>query len=288
MGLVILLRVFFSVSANAVQKRLLRAGVSVSLTWLWTYGLMVIPVLLLSSRDLSTLGADFWLNISLGGVIDVLGNLAMVAALKTMDLSVFGPLNGLRPVLAVLFGFLFFGEIPRAAGWGGIALTAVGTMLLAPPGEKRGAFAFDAHAWRAFALRLAGLSLGVFGAVFLKRAAAIGSAGATVAGWTFSGFLPLAPLIWLMWPNELKQTGAVFRAHRSWLILHASFFLLMQWLTIRIFQETMLAYSFVFFQLGMLLQVIAGKVFFSEPRFGKRLFASAVIASGSILILWKG
>jgi len=62
----------------------------------------------------------------------------------------------------------------------------------------------------------------------------------------------------------------------------------MQWLTIRIFQMTLLAYSFVFFQLGMVLQVFVGRIFFNEPSFARRLTASIVMAGGSILILWRG
>src|SRR5437016_12483893 len=47
--------------------------------------------------------------------------------------------------------------------------------------------------------------------------------------------------------------------NREWLLIHAVTFGIMQWMTIRIFQATLLSYAFVFFQLGMVLQVIAGR-----------------------------
>jgi hypothetical protein len=62
----------------------------------------------------------------------------------------------------------------------------------------------------------------------------------------------------------------------------------MQLLTMKIFQGTLLAYSFVYFQLGMVLQVFIGRILFREKAFARRLFASVIMALGSILVLWKG
>ncbi len=72
------------------------------------------------------------------------------------------------------------------------------------------------------------------------------------------------------------------------MLLHAVLFFVMQWLTIRIFQETLLAYSFVFFQLSLVLQVVVGRTLFGEPSFRRRLAACAVMGLGSALILLKG
>jgi hypothetical protein len=44
----------------------------------------------------------------------------------------------------------------------------------------------------------------------------------------------------------------------------------------------------VFFQLGMVLQVFVGRMFFSEGDFGRRLIAAMIMALGSVLILWRG
>jgi hypothetical protein len=38
----------------------------------------------------------------------------------------------------------------------------------------------------------------------------------------------------------------------------------------------------------MVLQVLAGRLFFKEQAFARRLFASLIMAAGSALILWKG
>jgi uncharacterized membrane protein YiaA len=78
------------------------------------------------------------------------------------------------------------------------------------------------------------------------------------------------------------------RNHWQWLLAHSAIFLTMQLLTIKIFQATLLAYSFVFFQLGMVLQVFVGRFFFNEGSFFRRLAAAAIMALGSVLILWRG
>jgi hypothetical protein len=51
------------------------------------------------------------------------------------------------------------------------------------------------------------------------------------------------------------------------LTLHAAAFFMMQWLTLHVFAATLLAYSFAFFQLAMVLQVIVGRWMFKSGTF---------------------
>jgi drug/metabolite transporter (DMT)-like permease len=287
MALLILLRVLFSVSASALQKRLLLDRAPLSTIWTFTYGVIALPTLLVVLAQHEHLSGEFWRCIALAGIIDALGNVAMVAALKTMDLSVFGPLNGLRPLIALIFGWAYLGEHPTSSGYLGIILTVAGTGVLMIT-EKRPETRSRAELWKALLLRLLGLALGVLAAVYLKRAAAIASVGATVAGWTGAGFACLVLLSLVFWPAEVRSGVKILLHHRSLLTLHALVFVSMQWVTIIIFKATLLAYAFVFFQLAMVLQVIIGCLYFREPQFRARFAASLVITLGSILILWKG
>lgn len=293
MGWIIFLRVLLSVSANAVQKRLLLNRAGVNPTWILTYSIMIGPAMLLAGLSGGggfETGPGFWSDIILGGGLDAIGNLAMVAALRSTDISVFGPLNALRPILALLFGWFFLGETPSWMGLAGIAITvAGGVVLFSGPLEKQNAgFAGFSAIWKPLALRTLGLSLGVVGAVFLKRAALAGSAGMTVAVWIVCGLICLLLFAAGVQGFEFRSLGEAFVVHRGWLLVHAAVFLAMQWLTIWIFQETLLAYAFVFFQLGMVLQVFVGRFFFREAAFARRLVAALIMAAGSVLILWKG
>ena len=287
MGWIIFARVVLSVSANAVQKRLLLDRAGVNHTWILTYLVMLGPALLLTAARPSPVGSDFWINVMIGGGLDAIGNLAMVAALRGTDLSIFGPLNAIRPILALLFGWFFLAEAPTAIGLLGVSTTVFGGVILFSGDTKSSGTSFRA-VWKMLVLRVLGLSLGVAGAVFLKRAATVSSAENTVAAWIFCGLMVLIAFGALRHRDALTTLKPAFGAHWRWLVVHSAIFLVMQLLTIWIFQKTLLAYSFVFFQLGMVLQVLVGRVFFSEPAFARRLTAAVIMALGSALILWRG
>jgi drug/metabolite transporter (DMT)-like permease len=286
--LIILLRVVMSVSANAIQKRLLLNRAGVKDTWLLTYSLMLGPAALIAGIGHSHGDISFWRNILIGGGLDAIGNLAMVAALRATDISIFGPLNAFRPILALLAGWLFLGEVPSVSGFTGIIITIAGAFFLFTETPGATSASQPKQVAKILAFRVAGLCLGTIGAVFLKRAAMRASAELTVAAWIFFGLLPLLFLSITQDRNRSEPLHKTLARHSSWLIPHAVVFLLLQWLTIRIFQVTLLAYSFVFFQLAMLLQVIVGRLLFNEPAFPRRLLGATIMALGSALIIWKG
>jgi hypothetical protein len=71
---------------------------------------------------------------------------------------------------------------------------------------------------------------------------------------------------------------------RTLLAGHAAIFFVMQWLTLEVFRSTLLAYSFAFFQLGMVLQVLIGHRVFHEPHFRRRLACCGIIGAGALLV----
>jgi drug/metabolite transporter (DMT)-like permease len=272
-------RVLFSATASALQKKLTLSGVETIRLWRVTYALMGVPAALaLAVSWRGSVNAQFWQNAILAGLLDALGNLAMVAALRSSDLSIFGPLNGFRPVLALLFGWVFLGEQPTALGALGVGLTIIGVALLLRDEDGNP----SARAtWRILALRALGLSLSTFAAVFLKRATLAGSTGLTLGVWILSGVVVFG----VFSLRRAKQqpvrhdTGAVLL-----LVLHAVVFLVMQWLTLEMFRTTLLAYSFALFQLGIVLQVLIGRWLFHEEHFGRRLVCCGIIGTGALLI----
>ncbi|HTI70222.1 MAG TPA: EamA family transporter [Candidatus Limnocylindria bacterium] len=282
----ILSRVLLSVSGNALQKRLAGRGLSILSLWLVTYILMLAPFVLLALGHHPSRSRDFWENALLGGLLDALGNLAMVAALRSTDLSVFGPLNAFRPVMALLFGWAFLGETPTLYGALGVGVIVAGAVILLkrPSGDAPS----PGDSVRPLLFRGLGLSLSTIGAVFLKRAAGVADTATVLAAWTACGLACLViigslrvPRPWASWRATVKESG-------GWLLLHALIFALMQWITLKIFVGTLLAYSFAYFQLGMVLQVVAGVVLFREPGIWRRLAGCLVMGVGAGLMTWKG
>src|ERR1700757_1099940 len=129
MTLFILSRVLLSVTGSTVQKRLLLNRMRAVPLWLATYSLMLVPAVLLAAARPAAVSAGFWFNVLMGGLLDAAGNLAMVSALRATDLSIFGPLNAFRPILALLFGWIFLKESPSLAGATGVGVTIVGVLL---------------------------------------------------------------------------------------------------------------------------------------------------------------
>jgi drug/metabolite transporter (DMT)-like permease len=274
--LVLLGRVLLSVGASTLQKQLTRREVGSAALWKATYAWMAVPACLILALTLARAPtSEFWWNAIAAGILDALGNLLMVAALRRTDLSVFGPLNGFRPVLALFFGWAFLREVPTILGGIGVGVTVIGAALLLRDEELSSA---NHNAWPMFGLRVAGLALSTFASVFLKRATLAGGPELTLAVWILCG-LP----VFLFWSWRQHESAD---EQRHFLTLHALTFFVMQWLTLYAFSATLLAYSFAFFQLGMVLQVVVGRWIFNEPQFRKRLACCAIICVGAALIAY--
>jgi drug/metabolite transporter (DMT)-like permease len=270
-------RVFLSASASTLQKKLTLGGVETIALWRSTYSWMAIPAAAVLAMTWKQVPAPFWHNAIAAGLLDALGNLAMVAALRSTDLSIFGPLNGFRPVLALLFGWVFLGEQASFLGSVGVATTVVGVALLLREEDRS---APTTTAWRVLVLRATGLSLATFAAVFLKRATLLGSAGMTLGVWIFCGL----GVFGLFSLRSASRTGNAVVGARALLAGHAAVFFVMQWLTLEVFRFTLLAYSFALFQLGMVLQVLIGHWLFHEPHFRRRLACCGIIGAGALLV----
>ncbi len=277
-----------SLWASILQKQVLSAGIGSGRLWLVTYGYLTLPAALVLAAFATPAGSDFWQNALLAAALDAAGNLAMAAALRVTDLSVFGPLNAFRPAIAGLAGWILLDETPTAGGVVGVAiLTAGACWLLAPDGSGSRDAGFRSRMMAA-AWRLLGLCLSTAGAVFLKRATLAGSPELTLGVWTIAGWISLAAAFTMtpglrdsLWTPAPPGT-------RRLLVIHAAAFFAMQWLTLKVFQHTLLTYSFAFFQLGMVLQVVLGRWLFDEPHWGRRLTACAIMSAGALVVLLTG
>jgi drug/metabolite transporter (DMT)-like permease len=284
--LVLLGRLVLSVGASAWQKRLLTAGVPALTLWRRTYAWMVLPALaLMLTGQPAQWPRAFWISAVLAGGVDAAGNLALAAALRRTDLSVFGPLNAFRPVFALGVAWVLLGERPAPAGWLGVAILVVGAGWLlrgadpaAPPGARR-------TDWPALAWRFGGLALSTVSAAFQKQALGLGPLPATLGVWILSG----AAGLWLGRRLLREPAGPDLPpAAARELAGHAAVFLGMQALTLLVFRGTLLTYAFAFFQLAMGLQVLLGHWWLGEPHPGRRLAACGLMGLGALVILRAG
>jgi drug/metabolite transporter (DMT)-like permease len=224
------------------------------------------------------------------GALAVAGNVLLVAALRSTDLSVLGPINAYKAIVSLALGVVLLGEIPPVFGAVGILLTVDGSALVVDraPGQGRrnafGRFLRDPGVQ----LRFGALLFSATEAVFLKRAILHSSPTTAFYGWVLLGF-PIAALASMVLLRrevlpQLRQT------RRDWLTYVGLAFAtgVMQLATLIAFGALQVGYSLALFQLSTVVSVALGAHFFAEQNIRRRLIGSVVMMVGAALIVTLG
>lgn len=84
-------------------------------------------------------------------------------AIKSLPLTIVGPVNATRPVVVLLGALLLFGERLNAWQWSGVLLTIVSLYLLSVAGSRESiSFRHNRHIWALFAAMLLGAVSGLW------------------------------------------------------------------------------------------------------------------------------
>ncbi len=272
--------------SNVVQKQLAQAGFHPFYIVLAAYALVsliALPFLFtISIRDLS---ADFWLNMFLAALFDMTAGLFMVLAVARTDLSVFGPLNAYKVVFSTLLALVFLHEVPNTQGFIGIGIIIIGSFLLFPPNKDSDTPIHHLLLDRGVQYRFLSILLFSIGTLPLKNAVLLSTPLTTTIFWALLG-LPLALLANRLFVHDnLKQDFKRSQPYLSHFIGLGALIFILQYCTLVLFSQMLIAYSLALFQLALVLQVFLGYKIFNEPHFYRRLFASFVMVSGSLLVL---
>ena len=116
--------------SNVFQKQLAHRSAE-PLFIIGTTHLLLTPACLLLVLDPWRLQAApaFWINIIIAAALAVSGNVLLVYALRSGDLSVLGPINAYKALVSLVLGILLIGEIPTSMGIAGMLLIFAGTRL---------------------------------------------------------------------------------------------------------------------------------------------------------------
>lgn len=285
--ILVLGRLLFSTVSNVYQKKLSQQGLHplyiVATTYLVLFAL-ALPFLWAPHGDYSQ---TFWINVILAALLDAGGWIFLVLSLSRTDLSIFGPLNAYKVVISTLFAAVFLGEIPSLQGAAGILIILLGSFLLLPAktsGLKGGFSHFMLD--RGVQSRFLSILLFSVGTIFLKNAVAASTPLDTLVWWSLLG-MPLILLTnLLLAPGEFSRNIRNSSIYWQVILLIGVFVFLMQFLTLLLLSQMLVAYALALFQLAMVLQVFLGKHVFQEKDFAKRLPASLVMAAGSCLVIF--
>lgn len=281
-------RVLASPLVNVFQKKLTNKEVSPELIVAASYlffVLLSIPVFIYEQPF--DMPIEFWFFISLLGIFDVFGNMFLVKSLKTIDLSVFGPMNSYKPVFAMIFSTLILGEIPSVAGVVGVSVIILGSYFLSvQPGSKQNRIKTTFKS-RGIMYRFLAIALTAIAAVFSKKVILLSSPLITLMYWSVIG-LPFSVILLLKTkPNWKKEISHI--SHSKWLfgLLFLSF-LTLQLFTLLTFEKVFVGYSLALFQLSSLISVFFGFHFFKERNLKYRLIGAIIMVLGALLIMIYG
>ena len=279
-------RLMFSLASTVYQKKLAQHGLHPFYIVAATYlVLAILAAPLLQLLEFSHLSHEFWLNIGLASLFDVAGWMFLVLSLSKTDLSVFGPLNAYKVVASMLLAVLFLHEIPSAQGLSGVMLIIVGSFFLMPPAASTQANKISGLL-RDKGVQARFLSIFLFsvGTVFLKKSVADGVLE-TMVFWSLIG-LPLVLLSnYFFLPNSVAEQIKTTQQNLYSISIVGAMVFAMQYFTLLLLANMLVAYALALFQLGMVLQVLIGYRVFNEKDIARKLLASLVMMAGSLLVL---
>lgn len=286
--LAVLVRVLANPVSNVLQKQLAQRSASPLCIIAATHvllSLVCLPALALWTPIPTARG--FWSNIAICAILAVSSNVVLVYALREGDLSVLGPVNAYKPVIALATGVFLIGELPSAMGLTGVALTLAGSYFIADPtpGASQRSALVALYTDRGVQMRIAALILSAVEAVFLKRALLESAPLVTFLVWAILGVPVAAAFLVLAGRTRLAHEWQTLRANGGRYLALALATGAMQCATLFTFSHLQVGYSLALFQLSAAVSVLLGYRYFGEPSFRKRLTGSVVMAAGATLIV---
>ena len=288
----LVLRILSNPAANVLQKRLTHSmgAVDVNFRSFLVLGLACVPFAF--DVEWSAFGAAFWCYCALAAVCGAAGNAFLVVALRDGELSLLGPVNSYKPVVAVVASFFMFGTLPGVWSAAGIFLIIFGTHVVLG-GGKGGVF--SALADRRIRFRFYALFLTALEAVFIKKIIPVCGAWAAFYIWAWGGAVFSAAFLCAenlvigrrLGVGDCAKKCAAKTAGGGWLqiLLLAVLFGVMQISTNFVFENMDVGAALALFQLSTVVSVVFGALFFGERHFVRRLSGSAIMCAGAVVVL---
>jgi drug/metabolite transporter (DMT)-like permease len=283
-SIAVLLRIFSNPLGNVFQKQLTAKGIHPLFVNFLTYFLLsAVSLLVVLFISLPVLPKEFWIYSILGGIAGATGNGFLVKALQTGELSVLGPVNSYKSVVAIIGGIILLGEIPTIPGLLGIVLIISGSYFVLDTTEERFSFALLKRSDIQY--RLWAMILTAIEAVFVKKVILASSVTIAFISWCcFGAFFSFILLFFyrLDLKKEIRQINKRSLVKIALLIACIG---TMQLTTSYTFAHMDVGYALSLFQLSVIVSVLFGYRFFKEAEIRKKMIGSIIMIIGSVLII---
>jgi drug/metabolite transporter (DMT)-like permease len=278
------LRIFSNPLGNVFQKQLTTKGIHPLLVNFLTYFLLsIVCIIIAVFIHWPVLPRQFWVYSVFGGIAGALGNGFLVRALQYGELSVLGPINSYKSVVGIIGGIILLGEVPDFWGLLGIALIIFGSYFVLDTTEER--FTLALLKKREIQYRLAAMILTAVEAVFLKKVILASSTTISFISWcSFGAIFSFALLI--VYRLDIKKEVKNIRNSDVGKFAFLVFCIgTMQFMTNYTFKHMAVGYALSLFQLSAIVSVLLGYSFFKERDISKKLIGSAIMITGSVVII---
>ena len=292
-ALFVLVRIVANPLSNVFQKQLTQRAASPVFIIGAVHAVLTmacVPVWFVPGAIVLQRGPEMWATMTACACLAVGGNALLVAAVRSTDLSILGPINAYKSVVGLVLGIVLIGELPTMPGVVGVLMILAGSSLVVDrvAGQPRRHAFVQFFRERGIQLRFAALGLSATEAVFLKKAILLSSPLTTFVLWATLGAaigaVAVAALLGRQTGEEIrifeKETGTYLR-----LAITTGF---MQLATVFTFGVLQVGYSLALFQLSALISVFLGYRYFQEGNMRTRIIGSLVMTAGAAMIVMFG
>lgn len=277
------IRILFNSLANVFQKKLASCNYNASfINFVMYLGLSICVVPLMLKLDYSQLNITVWKYAVLGGLLGALGNSYLVKALNNGELSVLGPVNAYKSVVAMIIGIFWLKEIPSLIGVFAVILIVAGSYFVFDTQEEGFSFKLLKRAdirYRIYALIFTALEALCIKNVINESDIVVSFIFWCVFGMLFTGLFSLRGV-----NREAVKNKIVFGYFFGLVAMMG----LMQLSTNYVFSKIQVGYGLALFQLSALISVILGWKCFEETQIGKKLFGTLIMVAGAVILTLTG
>jgi len=295
-SIAVLIRIFSNSLANVYQKQLAAQGVNpFFINFVMYTGLTICCLPFVFGINWLEFSWIFWTSSILGGLFGALGNSYLVKALEKGELSVLGPINAYKSVVAMVAGIFLLGEIPSVTGIFAVTLIILGSYFVFDTQEE--GFSFKLLKRADIRYRIYALVFTAIEAVFIKNVISESSVFVSFVMWSFWGMVFTGCIYFCRRHAEFISASCfpeVFNGVRFRNKLGMTFFNLfmviilmglMQLSTNFIFERMNVSYGLALFQLSTILSVILGWKCFKEGHILKKLLGTFIMVVGAVILI---
>ncbi len=278
--LAVLVRILSNSMSNVYQKQLTSRGLnSFLINFIMYSGLFVCCIPAIMGIDPGRLSGIVWVNAILGGVCGALGNSYLVKALEKGELSILGPINAYKSVVAMGVGIIILREIPSLIGLFAIVLIIAGSYVIFDTQEE--GFSLKLLKRADIRYRIYALIFTAIEAVFIKNVIIYTDVKTSFVFWCLFGMLFTGAIVLKDRKFLPEKNSFVY----SRLILVILLMGLMQYSTNFVFSRMNVSYGLALFQLSSILSVLLGRKFFKESQIAKKLLGCIIMVLGAVILI---